>query len=75
MNNMVKVLVTCRFPEWGYEGQEEKYPAFGVKYVIEVPIECEDVAAVFSEKYKEKIKEDFKGEILFIEELDCTILI
>ncbi|PKM88410.1 hypothetical protein CVU83_01720 [Candidatus Falkowbacteria bacterium HGW-Falkowbacteria-2] len=71
---MVKVLVTCRFPEWGNDG-DKKYPAFGVKYVIEVPIECEDVAAVFQEKYKERIKQDFNGEILFIEEFDCTILI
>lgn len=75
MNNKIKFIATCRFPSWGENNQ---YPAYGVKYLIEVPIEkCEELESFFAEKYKEVIgrgTEEFNGELLFIEEVDICIL-
>lgn len=45
MNNKMQFIITVRFPEWQQEpiaaaGQTEvqKYPAFGVKYLLTMPI-------------------------------------
>ena len=73
MNNTQKFIVTCRFPSWG----NGAYPAFGIKYLVQIPIEIDEVETFFKEKYKEKInlgKKDFDGEILFVEETELVIL-
>ena len=75
MNNVLRFIITCRFPSWGEDNQ---YPAFGVKYLIEVPIERdEEWEEVFKEKYKAKIgrgEKDFDGEILFSEIVELVNL-
>jgi len=73
MNDKIKVIMTCRFPSWEMGGTE--YPAFGVKYLMEVSLdEWEKAEEVFKEKYKAKIGKDFEGEILFEEEVDLVNL-
>lgn len=41
MSDTQQFIITCRFPEWG-DG-ENTYPAFGQKYLIEVPVSALDV--------------------------------
>lgn len=75
MGDKINMLVMCRFPEWGYEGQTKKYAAFGVKYLVQLSIDdIEHVEKTFIEKYEQKIGKKFEGEILFIEEFYCCIL-
>lgn len=74
-----KYLFIVRFPNWG---ENNEFPAFGVKYLLEIPAEIEHKAkekedveiinSYFLEMYKEKIEDDFNGEILFVEE--CGIV-
>jgi len=73
MNDKTQYIITCRFSPWGYNGKIE-YPAFGVKYLIEVDIEEKNIEQVFKDKFKEKIKKDFDGEILFIEEVNFATI-
>jgi len=72
MNNTIKILITCRFAPWFQ--LDEQYPAYGVKYILDIPIYCEDAELFFKEKYKNTIGKEFEGEVLFTEELDATIL-
>lgn len=87
MNDKTKYLITVRFPAWGYpDGKRDEYPAFGVRYLIEVPNEIaykeeeiteDPVLTFFKEQYKQTIgrgEKEFNGEILFVEEFNCTIL-
>ena len=75
MTDKIMLCFICRFPAWG---ENKEYPAFGVKYLIEVPIETaqkeEGATNFFKEKFKEHIKKDFDGEILFVEEAELVIL-
>ena len=84
MNDKTKFIITCRFPPWGYEEIPE-FPAFGVKYLIEVPNDIlmnsqypdKSVEVFFKSAYKEKIqngKKGFDGEILFVEETNLVVL-
>ncbi len=38
MSDKQKYLITCRFPSWGYEKNDE-YPAFGVRYLITISLD------------------------------------
>lgn len=70
-----KYIVTVRFPSWGYEKSDEN-PAFGVRYLIEIPanIEEENHEDYFLEKFQAKIGGAWKGEILFFEQSDIVSL-
>jgi hypothetical protein len=72
MNDKIQLVITCRFAPWS-QG-ENKYPAFGHKYLITVPLMTENVEGIFKELFKEKIGHEFDGEILFVEEVDyCSL--
>lgn len=75
MKNTTQVQFTCRFPSWGENNQ---YPAFGVKYLVECPLEAyeteEGCVGVFKDAFKRKIGREFDGEILFVEELEIVFL-
>lgn len=76
MNNEQKFIVTVRFPPWGYNDKIE-YPAFGVEYLIQVPIDTENIEAAFLKIWKDKIGRDgkeFDGEILFVMESQLVII-
>ncbi len=72
MNDKIQLVVTCRFAPWS-QG-ENNYPAFGHKYLITVPCECENAEEIFKELFISKIGHEFDGEILFMEEVDYCIL-
>jgi hypothetical protein len=76
MNNKYKCIVTCRFPAWG---DNNEYPAFGVKYLVECPNECLDkengVYDYFREEYSKVIGGEFKGEVLFIESAENLVVL
>lgn len=74
MEDKQKYIVTCRFPSWGYGEEKNTYPAFGVKYLVEIPFDKEEIEDEFKKLYAEKIKKEFDGEILFIEEVNFCIL-
>lgn len=80
MNNTQKFIITIRFPSWGYGDRADEYPAFGVKYLVEIPIEKLEIDGglekYFVEIYDKKIGKgkEFNGEILFVEETDLVIL-
>jgi hypothetical protein len=77
MKNTTTFELTVRFPSWG---ENNEYPAYGVKYVVDFPNEIiEDETGFmdyFKQKYDEKIGKGkkFKGEILFIEEYEGVFL-
>ncbi len=75
MNNKTQLIFVCRFPAWG---EKLEFPAFGVKYLVEVPIENseneEDCIEYFKIAFKNKINKDFDGEILFVEEVQIVLL-
>ncbi len=77
MNDKEQLVITCRFAPWGNEDQT--YPAFGVKYLIEVPINRPEEVTdeqLFREMYAATIGngKEFAGEILFIEEVQLVRL-
>ncbi len=80
MKNKTKWIITVRFPSWGYGEETNTYPAFGVKYLVSVPIELNEtdtgIEDYFLKKYDEKIGngKKFNGEILFIEECGAVVL-
>lgn len=72
MNNKIKYIVTCGFKAWG---EDNKYPAFGIKYLIEVSLDDEErYEEIFKEKFKEKIGKEFDGDILFVEETELVLI-
>jgi len=73
MNNTTQYIITCRVARWDNEA-ENQITAFAIRYLIKVPIEEEDIEQAFKVIFKEKIKKDFDGEILFIDEVSFVIL-
>lgn len=74
MGNTTQLIVTCRFPSWGGENNDQ-YPAYGVKYLIEIPneaVENGEEEKYFIAKYEGKIDKVFNGDILFIEEVQLV---
>ena len=76
MSDKEKCIVTCRFPAWG---KENEYPAFGVKYLVDVPNEYMDkengVYDFFLERYTKVIGGEFNGEVLFIESAEHLMVL
>lgn len=77
MKNTTTYQLTIRFPSWG---ENNKYPAYGVKYMVEFPNEIIEDENKFMEFFKKKYDEnigkgkEFKGEILFIDEFEGVYL-
>jgi len=60
MSDKIKLIFVCRFEPWG---ENKQYPAFGVKYLIEIPIPQteEDVFQdYFQDYYTDFFKKKFK---------------